>query len=173
VVLYDAGAIRTDLILSAEIMAISLADVADRPLPVQAAALAVVGLLMTVGVYGVVALLVKLDDIGLHLSQRRSRIAQALGRGLVRAMPVILAGLGRVGTAAMLWVGGGILVHGLHTFGVHGVPEVVDAIGQAAARLPGVGPAADWAARAAASGIIGLLIGGLIVLVHHRAKPHH
>ncbi|MET0273277.1 MAG: DUF808 domain-containing protein, partial [Phenylobacterium sp.] len=112
------GAIRTDLILSAEIMAISLADVADRSLPIQAGALAVVGLAMTIGVYGVVGLIVKMDDIGLHLSTSRSRPMRGLGRGLVKGMPATLDLLTRVGTAAMLWVGGGILVHGLEHFHV-------------------------------------------------------
>lgn len=167
------GAIRTDLILSAEIMAISLAEVSDRPLLQQAGALAVVALAMTVGVYGVVGLLVKLDDIGLHLAGRSGRTAQGLGRGLVRAMPVILDGLARVGTVAMLWVGGGILVHGLHEFGVHGVPHLVEAAGAFAGRLAVVGPAADWAARAAASAVVGLLTGGVIVLALHRLKPAH
>ncbi len=167
------GAIRTDLILSAEIMAISLSEVADRPLVEQAAALAVVALLMTLGVYGVVGLIVKMDDIGLHLAQRRNAAAQALGRGLVRGMPVVLDLLAKVGTAAMLWVGGGIIVHGLHEFGVHGVPEMVDAIGAAAGRAPAVGPALDWAARATASGVVGGVLGGLLVLIHHRLAPKH
>ena len=116
-----AGAIRTDLILSGEIMAIALADVADRPLAIQAAALAVVGLAITVGVYGVVALIVKMDDIGLHLAKHRARMLRGLGRGLVKGMPVTLTLLTQVGTAAMLWVGGGIIVHGLEQFGVTGV----------------------------------------------------
>jgi predicted DNA repair protein MutK len=164
------GAIRTDLILSAEIMAIALSDVADRPLAIQAAALALVGLGITVGVYGVVALIVKMDDIGLHLAERRSKGVQAIGRGLVHAMPVMLDALAKIGTAAMLWVGGGIIVHGLHEFGVHGVPEVVEAIGHFAGQVPGIGAAADWAARAAASAVVGLAIGGVIVAVHHLVK---
>lgn len=163
-----AGAIRTDLILSAEIMAIALANVSDRPLAIQAAALAVVGLGITIGVYGVVGLIVKMDDIGVHLAARRARAVQALGRGMVHAMPVVLSLLANVGTAAMLWVGGGIIVHGLHDFGVHGVPEIVEAAGHLAARVPGLGAAADWVARAAVSAVVGLFLGGLIVLAHHR-----
>jgi predicted DNA repair protein MutK/heat shock protein HslJ len=168
-----SGAIRTDLILSAEIMAISLADVTAQPLTVQAGALAVVGLLITIGVYGLVGLIVKIDDIGLHLAGRKSRSVQALGLGLVRAMPVVLSLLAKVGTAAMLWVGGGIIVHGLHSFGVHGVPEAVEIIGRFAGQLPAVGPAADWIARAAASGVLGLAIGAAIVAVLHWVKPGH
>jgi uncharacterized protein len=168
------GAIRTDLILSAEIMAIALASVADRPLGVQAGALALVGLAITVGVYGVVGLIVKMDDIGLHLAQRRPRGVQALGRGLVRAMPVVLSLLAKVGTVAMLWVGGGIVVHGLHEFGVHGIPEMVEAARQAADDVPGIGAATGWAAQAAASALVGLLLGGVIALAHHKlaSKAH-
>jgi uncharacterized protein len=162
------GAIRTDFILSAEITAIALADLADRPLGVQAAALALVALAITVGVYGVVALIVKMDDIGLHLAERRRPATRALGRFLVRAMPVVLALLAQVGTAAMLWVGGGIIVHGLHEFGVHGIPEMVEAVGRAAGAAPVLSAAADWTARAAASALVGLLVGGVIVLAHHK-----
>jgi uncharacterized protein len=165
------GAIRTDLILSAEIMAIALADVTARPLGVQAAALAVVGLAITVGVYGVVALIVKLDDIGLALSTR-PRTAR-LGEGLVKGMPVVLDLLAQVGTAAMLWVGGGILIHGLHEFGAHGLPEAVEAIGHFAGQVPVIGSVTDWIARAAAAGVAGLAVGGLIVLAHHKLAGHH
>jgi predicted DNA repair protein MutK len=168
-----SGAIRTDLILSGEIMAISLANVADQPLLVQAGALAVVGVLITAGVYGAVGLIVKMDDIGLHLARRANPASQKIGTALVRAMPAVLSLLARVGTLAMLWVGGGILVHGLHDFGVHGVPEIVDAVGEFAGRAPVVGPAADWTARAAASGVVGLLVGGVIALAHYRLAPRH
>lgn len=163
-----SGAIRTDLILSAEIMAISLADVADRPLIVQAGALAIVGLLITIGVYGVVALIVKLDDIGLFLARRDSNASRKLGEGLVRSMPIVLSLLAQVGTAAMLWVGGGIIVHGLHEFGVHGLPEMADAVGGWAGSAPLIGPIANWAARAVVSAAVGLALGGVIALAHHR-----
>src|SRR5204863_4347719 len=110
------GAVRTDMILSAEIMAISLGSVEASPLLTQALALAVVSLGITVAVYGVVGLIVKMDDIGLHLARGGARATQMLGRGLVRAMPVVMDLLTQIGTAAMLWVGGGILVHGLEKF---------------------------------------------------------
>jgi len=97
------GAIRTDFILSAEIMAIALADVADRPLAIQAAALAIVGVAITVAVYGVVALIVKMDDIGLKLAERESPAAQRFGRMLVNAMPKVLTFLSTLGIIAMLW----------------------------------------------------------------------
>jgi uncharacterized protein len=161
------SAIRTDLILSAEITAIALADLADRPLLTQAGALAVVGLVITVGVYGVVALIVKMDDIGLHLAERGSAPARTLGRGLVHAMPMVLTALATIGTAAMLWVGGGILVHGLHEFHLDAVPDVVGSLGQFAGRVPFIGPATGWLATAAASAIVGLGVGGLIVALIH------
>ena len=161
------SAIRTDLILSAEITAIALADLAERPLATQAAALAVVGLLITVAVYGAVALIVKMDDIGLHLAERRSAAAQALGRGLVHAMPMVLAALATIGTAAMLWVGGGILVHGLHEYHLDLIPDVVEALGDAAGRVPFIGPVSGWLATAAASAVVGLVTGGIIVAAMH------
>jgi predicted DNA repair protein MutK len=121
------GAIRTDLILSGEIMAIALADVADKPLAVQAAALAVIGVALTVIVYGVVALIVKMDDIGLHMAKQSNAATRAFGRGLVKAMPVTMEALTVIGTAAMLWVGGGIIVHGLEHFHLTPVPHWVEA----------------------------------------------
>src|SRR4051812_39605754 len=107
------GAIRTDFILSAEIMAIALASLEHLTLLTTALALMVVALAITAGVYGVVALIVKLDDIGLHLAQRRNSGARAFGNGLVHVVPKMLTALSGIGTAAMLWVGGGILLHGL------------------------------------------------------------
>ena len=121
-----SGAIRTDLILSGEIMAIALATLADRPFAIQAAALVVVSLFITVGVYGVVGLIVKMDDVGIHLAQRASSFVSAFGRGLVQSMPHLLKGLSFIGTAAMLWVGGGIIVHGLEHFGLETVPHFIE-----------------------------------------------
>ena len=107
-----AGAIRTDFILSAEIMVIALNEVADQAFVPRLIILVVVALVITVAVYGVVALIVKMDDIGLSLAQRSSRFAQKFGRGLVAAMPKVLAALSAIGTVAMLWVGGHILLVG-------------------------------------------------------------
>jgi predicted DNA repair protein MutK len=150
------GAIRTDLILSAEIMAIALSQVDSQPLGVQAAALAVVALGITIGVYGVVGLIVKMDDIGLHLAQRKLASTRALGRGLVKAMPVVLASLATVGTAAMLWVGGGILVHGLEEYHLTPIPgwvhHAAEAAGAASGPLAGV---AGWVVTAALSAVVG------------------
>lgn len=161
------SAVRTDLILSAEITAIALADLAGRSLVTQAASLAVVALLVTGGVYGVVALIVKMDDIGLHLAERRSASARALGRGLVRAMPVVLSGLATIGTAAMLWVGGGIIVHGLHEYHWDLIPDAVKAVGDWAASVPVLGHVTGWAATAFASALVGLGVGAVVVAALH------
>jgi len=171
-----SGAIRTDLILSAEITAIALADVADRPLAIQAAALAVVALAITVGVYGAVALIVKMDDIGLHMAARTNPGVQRLGRGIVRAMPVLLKGLAQVGTVAMLWVGGGIIVHALHEYHLEFIPHLVDVAKGAGASVPGIGPVTGWVAMAGSSALFGLLIGAaLVCIMHlvHLVKPKH
>lgn len=159
------GAIRTDLILSAEIMAISLAEVADRPLLVEAVVLALVGIAITLGVYGVVAVVVKVDDVGLHLAGSGSAPVRRLGRGLVRAMPPIMTVLSVVGTAAMIWVGGGILLHGLEHFGF-GEPAVVVEHGAvlAAEHVPALlAETVEWIVGALGSGVVGLAVGALLV----------
>jgi predicted DNA repair protein MutK len=167
-----AGAIRTDLILSGEIMAIALADVASLPLAVQAAALALVGVLLTIGVYGVVALIVKMDDIGLHLSRGKSRGLRGFGRGLVKAMPWTMDALTAIGTAAMLWVGGGIIVHGLEKFHLTPVPHWVEGLSHWAGQVPAIGALTGWLAFALGSAVVGLAVGGVLAglmhLWHHR-----
>lgn len=173
-----AGAIRTDLILSAEIMAITLNEVAAETLVTRAAVLAVVGILITVAVYGAVALIVKMDDVGLHLAERPSAAERALGRGLVSAMPHVLTVLSLVGTAAMLWVGGGIVIHGLHELGWHAPENIVHgaeaALRQAAGPLRGI---ASWFTRAGLSALVGLALGGAIAFLLHKVfglgKPVH
>ncbi len=107
------GAIRTDFILSAEIIVIALGTVTDKPLSTQVAVLISIALLMTVGVYGLVAGIVKLDDLGLHLSRAASGAVQAIGRGILAFAPWLMKALSVAGTAAMFLVGGGILVHGV------------------------------------------------------------
>jgi predicted DNA repair protein MutK len=160
-----AGAVRTDFILSAEIMAIALNDIiADgtlatagsglHPIVWQGMALAVVAVGITIAVYGVVGLIVKMDDIGLHMARRENGGSRAVGRALVRGMPKLLALLSTVGTAAMLWVGGQIIVHGL---GFH------------PAELVGLHEGAlAWIVDAALCGVFGLVLGALIVWVHHQ-----
>ncbi len=161
------GAIRTDLILAAEITAIALTDMAELPLATQAISLAVVSLLITGVVYGAVALIVKMDDVGLHLAGRKAAGTRALGRGLVRAMPVVLSSLSVIGTAAMLWVGGGIVVHGLHEYHLTPIPDWSDALARLAGATPTVGPVTGWLATAAFAAVVGLVVGGLILAALH------
>lgn len=125
------GAVRTDFILSAEIIAITLGTVASAPFGQQVAVLAGIALIMTLGVYGLVAGIVKLDDLGLWLGQRASAAARALGRGIVAAAPWLMKGLSVAGTAAMFLVGGGILVHGVPALH-HAVEGLGDAVAQGA-----------------------------------------
>lgn len=168
-----SGAIRTDLILSAEIMAIALADVAASPLLTQALVLIVVSIGVTAGVYGLVALIVKMDDIGLHLAQRGGSTART-GEMLVRAMPGVLAFLSTVGMLAMLWVGGGIIVHGLEVFQFDALPHAIHHVAEAAAHLvPSIGGVVEWLVGAIGSGLFGLAIGLLIVPLAHRLLPGH
>lgn len=163
-----SGAIRTDLILSAEIMAIALADVADKPLLTQAIVLAIVGILVTLSVYGVVALIVKMDDIGLHLAERDNRPTVLIGRGLVKSMPYLLSALAGIGTAAMIWVGGGILIHGLDHFELSAIPDALHYTAGAAANAAPAGQAViEWTVTAIGSGICGLAVGSVIVGFAH------
>ncbi|AMK23824.1 MULTISPECIES: DUF808 domain-containing protein [unclassified Sphingobium] len=168
-----AGAIRTDFILSGEIMAIALGTVAAEPIWEQAIILVVVAFLITAGVYGVVGFIVKMDDIGLHLAERRSVGARALGRAMVKAMPLLMRILSVVGTAAMLWVGGGLIVHGLHEFHWDLIPGAIHHVAEGAAHgLPAVAPVVDWVVNAVGAGIVGLVIGGIVVAVLHLFKKH-
>jgi hypothetical protein len=160
-----ASAIRTDFILSAEIMAIALAALPAGSIVTQALVLALVGIGITVAVYGVVALIVKADDFGVALAgnDRASVLAgmgRALGRALVRGMPVFLTILTTVGTAAMIWVGGGIVLHGLEVYGPPSIGSTVHAAAETAAHaLPSAAGALEWIVEAAISGVLGLLIG--------------
>lgn len=158
-----SGAIRTDFILSAEIMAITLGTVAAETQSIlnQAVVLGIVALAITIGVYGIVAVIVKADDFGVLLANMKQSLIQAIGRGIVKGMPYLLKVLGVVGTAAMLWVGGGIVVHGLETFGFdrigHTIHDTAHMIGH------GIG-AVEWTVSAAMSGVFGILLGAAILL---------
>lgn len=167
-----SGAIRTDLILSGEIMAIALATVADRPFPIQAGALVLVSFVLTVAVYGVVGLIVKMDDIGVHLTRRGSAMAQSLGRGLVKSMPHLMKALSFIGTAAMLWVGGGIIVHGLEHFGLDTVPHAVEHLSEIAAHAPVLSGLAAWSTFAASAAVVGFVVGSVILAIEHRVTKH-
>ncbi|MES2987043.1 MAG: DUF808 domain-containing protein [Pseudomonadota bacterium] len=162
------GAIRTDFILSAEIMAIALADLPELSLIMRAFVLAAVAVAITAGVYGVVAVIVKMDDIGLHLSKRASATARAIGHGLVKAMPILLTALANIGVAAMAWVGGGIILHGLEEFGLGAIPHFVHHLAKVAAHASPVGQGViEWLIGAIGSAIAGLFVGGVIVGVMH------
>jgi uncharacterized protein len=163
-----SGAIRTDFILSAEIMAIALAEVANESIAMQAAILLAVAIAITAGVYGVVGLIVKMDDIGLHLAERTSSVARTVGRLLVKGMPKLLAALSVIGIAAMIWVGGGIVLHGMHEFHITPLPEWVDhAAESASVAVPSAPGFVRWVVHAIGSGIFGVLIGGIVVAAHH------
>ncbi|MCZ4498439.1 MAG: hypothetical protein JWQ74_992 [Marmoricola sp.] len=163
-----SGAIRTDFILSAEIMVISLNEVADEPFLSRAAILAVVAVAITVLVYGVVALIVKMDDFGLHLAQKKAAAVQAIGRGLVRAMPGLLSVIATVGIAAMLWVGGHIIVVGLDDLGWHDPYELVHHLQHEVEHGIHVASGAfGWLTNTVASAVVGIAVGALAVLVMH------
>ncbi|RID93548.1 DUF808 domain-containing protein [Gemmobacter lutimaris] len=162
-----AGAIKTDFILSAEIMTISLAAIPESGPWMEAFTLALVGVLITVAVYGAVALIVKMDDVGLHLARAaRGRAIRGLGRGLVRGMPKLLAVLSSVGTLAMLWVGGNIVIHGLHELGLHEPYTSIHHLAElAAGGVPMAAGLVAWAVTAFCDGVLGLLYGLLLVPV--------
>ncbi|MEL6645021.1 MAG: DUF808 domain-containing protein [Pseudomonadota bacterium] len=165
------GAIKTDFILSAEIMTITLAALpAGLSIWFQGAALGVAGILITVAVYGAVAVIVKADDVGLHLAAKgRSEATRKIGEGIVRAMPYVLKLLVIIGTAAMIWVGGAIIVHGLHEMGVHAPYDTIKA---AAKAVSGGAGFLNWFATAFLDGLIGLAVGfALIPIVTHVLMP--
>jgi predicted DNA repair protein MutK len=168
-----AGAIKTDVLLSAEIMAITLASVSTSSFWTQAFVLAVVGVGITVLVYGVVALIVKADDAGVALARRQFAPVRLLGRGLVIGMPYFLTALGAVGTAAMLWVGGGIIIHGFEGYGFGWLGHAVHDLGVAGGKaVPAVGGLLEWLIGAALSAVFGLVVGGIaIVAMHYVVEP--
>jgi predicted DNA repair protein MutK len=164
-----ASAIRTDFILSAEITAITLAALPQGSIVTQAVVLAVVGAGITGGVYGAVALTVKADDVGAALARNSSAsafgsLSRAVGRALVVGMPAFLQVLSGIGTAAMIWVGGGIILHGLEELGSPGIAQAIHGVAdQAAHAVPAAAGAARWIVTAAGSGVLGLLLGGLLI----------
>ena len=161
------GAIRTDFILSAEIMVISLKEVIDEPLLSRAAILVVVAVLITVLVYGVVALIVKMDDAGLRLVERGGAGAR-FGRALVVGMPKLLAALSLVGTAAMLWVGGHILLAGTDTLGWHWLYGQVHHLEEVVHHGTGAfGGVLGWVVNTVASAILGLIVGAIVLGIVH------
>jgi predicted DNA repair protein MutK len=163
-----AGAIRTDFILSAEIMVISLNEVADEPFVSRAIILVLVAFGITALVYGVVALIVKMDDAGLSLTQRSSKAAQRLGHALVKAMPRLLTVISVVGTVAMLWVGGHILLAGVDELGWHWPYDVVHHLEEDVHHaVSGVGAVLGWLVNTFASAVVGLVVGAVVVAAMH------
>ncbi|MEH6357037.1 MAG: DUF808 domain-containing protein [Marinobacter sp.] len=148
------GAIRTDFILSAEIIAITLGTVTQQPIGMQFAVLSVVAFMITVGVYGLVAGIVKLDDGGLYLTKKDSALAQKLGHGILWFAPYMMKTLSVLGTIAMFLVGGGILTHGFSAIG-HGIESVAEGLGDMAASVVPI----------VANGVFGLIAGLLLVAV--------
>ncbi len=159
-----AGAVKTDFILSAEIMTIALSAIpVEDPLWMKALILLVVAVLITVAVYGFVALVVKADDAGLNLARRGGAMAM-LGRGIVRFMPGFMKVLTIVGTAAMVWVGGNIVIHGMHELGFHQPYQwIKDTASAAAAALPQAAGLVEWAVTAFFDGIFGIILGFLLI----------
>lgn len=160
------AAVRTDLILSAEIMVISLNEVADETFWMRTFILIAVALGMTIVVYGVVAVIVKMDDVGLRLAQRTTAPVRALGRGLVKAMPVIMSILSKVGVVAMLWVGGHIILVGLDELGWHAPYAFVHHVEVLVAGATGsAGAVLGWLVNTALSCVAGLIIGSAVTAV--------
>jgi predicted DNA repair protein MutK len=163
------GAIKTDFILSAEIMTIAMAAIPEGAFALEAATLAVVGIGITAAVYGSVALIVKMDDVGLYVAATsRTRAGRALGRGLVKGMPKVMKALSTIGTLAMLWVGGSIVVHGLEVTHLWVWPyETIHHLAEAVAHAvpEAASGAAAWATTATADGVLGLALGLLFIPV--------
>ncbi|MGJ3626321.1 DUF808 family protein [Sphingomonas sp. MMS24-JH45] len=136
----------------------------DQPIVTQGVTLAIVAVGITAAVYGVVALIVKADDVGLHLAGRSNAVAQAVGRGLVKGVPVVMTWLAIVGTAAMLWVGGQIVTHGAEVLGLAAPAHVIHDFAEVAHGVPG----GEWLVSALLNGVVGLVLGGAIAFVVHQ-----
>ena len=165
-----AGAIKTDFILSAEIMTIALAAIPQNTLWMEAITLAIVGIAITVVVYGAVALIVKMDDVGLHMATTgRTGAGRGIGRGLVALMPKLLAVLSLVGTLAMLWVGGSIVIHGMEELGFGWLGHLIhDWAALAGHSVPQATGAVEWMAKAVMDGIFGLALGIVLIPIATR-----
>ena len=159
-----AGAIRTDFILSAEIMTLALSTVNGEAFTTQALTLLVVAFFVTFLVYGAVAIIVKADDFGLHLLSRNPDGALGgLGRGIIKTMPSFLTTLSFVGTLAMLWVGGGILIHAAEHYNCHMPEELMHAVQYTVAGDYPLSGVVQWLGGAAFAGVVGLISGACIV----------
>lgn len=158
------GAIRTDFILSAEIMTLSLSGISMPSVFLEGLVLALVGIVITVGVYGAVAVIVKADDIGLAMARGTAGVRRRIGCALVHGVPIFLDVLAMLGTAAMLWVGGSIILHGLDRLGFrepdHAVEQAGETVASALVFFPAV---VDWLTSAGLQGLSGILIGSVVV----------
>lgn len=161
------GAITTDFILSCEIMVISMNEVADESLWVRAIILVVVAIGITVLVYGAVALIVKMDDIGLHLTTKDSATTKRFGAMLVKGMPAVLAGITFIGTIAMLWVGGHIMLQGVYDLGWHLPYDLVHTLEAPFAGIPVVGGFLVWLVDTLCSAVLGLAWGLVVMAILH------
>jgi len=160
-----ASALRTDLILSGEVMAIALSEVATSPLPMQAIVLAVVGAAVTIAVYGAVAVIVKADDAGVALTRGDNGVLRSIGAFIVKAMPPFLNALSLGGMVAMLWVGGGIVLHALYGVGLQAPETLLKRAAAAAEQVPVVGGLTGWLVSAGLAAIAGVIVGALTAAV--------
>jgi uncharacterized protein len=152
------GAVRTDFVLSAEIIAITLGTVAQAEFATQVTVLVGIAVIMTIGVYGLVAGIVKLDDLGLYLSRRASQLAQSIGKVILKAAPYLMKGLSIAGTAAMFLVGGGILTHG-----VPALHHAIESLAHGVAAWPGIGSLTAALTPLIADGLVGVAAGALVL----------
>ena len=179
-----AGAIRTDFILSGEIMVIALDGLVEDNTVLNAAGevieepsflfvaiiMVIVALLITIVVYGLVAAIVKMDDVGLKMTQTDSESSQKLGRAMVNGMPVLLKWLTVIGTGAMLWVGGHILVVGVYDLGLHGPEDFIHAAEELVIGVAGVGGFLAWLVNTAISAVIGFVVGSIVATIADKIK---
>ncbi len=163
-----AGAVRTDFILSGEIMVIALNEVAEEPFITRSITLLIVAIGITILVYGVVGLIVKADDVGLHLAEKDNGVVASFGRGLVKGMPTFMKVLSTVGLVAMLWVGGHILLVGIGELGFHWPYDQVHNLEEAVYKaMPVMAGFFKWLTNTALSGVFGLIVGVIVVALMH------
>ena len=161
------GAITTDFILSCEIMVIAMNEVAADSLWVRAIILVVVAFVITIAVYGAVALIVKMDDVGMHLAAKPSASSRRVGEMLVKGMPAVLAAITLIGTVAMLWVGGHIMLQGTHDLGWHAPYDLVHALEHPFAGIAVVGGFLAWLVNTLCSAVVGIAWGIAVMAIVH------
>ncbi len=161
-----SSAVRTDLVLSAEILVISLNEVAHEPILTRALILITVAVLMTVVVYGAVGLIVKMDDIGLHMAAKSRKLTQKIGRGLVKGMPIVMSVLGKVGVVAMLWVGGHLILVGMDELGLHAPYGFVHHLEEQVHHATGAaGAVLGWCVNTALCCVAGFILGSIVTVI--------